>query len=86
MEPVLWNAMTTDWSKRSAEPIAERLATKIRRAERRGYAANIVLHDGSHRERSGDRGPSVAAAGLLVKRFGGTHRFVTVEEWGRASS
>lgn len=86
MEPVLWNAMTTDWSKRSAEPIAARLATKIKRAERHGYAANIVLHDGSHRERSGDRGPSVAAARLLIKRFGGAHRFVTVEEWVRDSS
>jgi peptidoglycan-N-acetylglucosamine deacetylase len=81
LEPVLWNAMTTDWSERSAERIAERLGAMIERAGRRGSAANIVLHDGNHRERSGDRGPSVAAAGLLLKRYSGTHRFVTVEEW-----
>lgn len=84
MEPVLWNAMTTDWSERSAERIAERLAAKIDGLEGRGYAANIVLHDGNHRERSGDRGPSVAAAELLLKRYGGTHRFVTVEQWAEA--
>jgi peptidoglycan/xylan/chitin deacetylase (PgdA/CDA1 family) len=83
LEPVLWNAMTTDWRERSGVRIAKRLAAKIERAERRGFAGNIVLHDGNHRQRSGDRGPSIEAAGLLIKRFAGTHRFVTVEEWGR---
>lgn len=86
LEPVLWNAMTSDWSQRSAQRIADRLAAKITRLERRGSAANIVLHDGSHRGNSGDRGPSVAAAGLLLKRYGGTHRFVTVEHWGDGDS
>ena len=87
LEPVLWNAMTTDWRERSAERIAERLSAKIDRLERRGYAVNVVLHDGNHRERSGDRGPSVAAAGLLLKRYGATHRFVTVDDWaGTAGS
>lgn len=83
LEPVLWNAMTTDWRERSGARIAKRLSAKIERAERRGFAGNIVLHDGNHRARSGDRGPSVEAAGLLMKRFGGAHRFVTVNEWGR---
>jgi peptidoglycan-N-acetylglucosamine deacetylase len=81
LEPVLWNAMTTDWKERSAERIAARLAAKIDRAQRSGYAANIVLHDGNHRERRGDRGPSVGAAELLLKRYGQTQRFVTVEQW-----
>lgn len=81
LEPVLWNAMTTDWKERSAERIAGRLAAKIDGLERRGYAANVVLHDGNHRERSGDRGPSVKAAGLLLKRYGGTYRFVTIDAW-----
>lgn len=85
LEPVLWNAMTTDWSEPSAERIAMRLEAKIDGLERRGSAANIVLHDGNHRERSGDRGPSIAAAGLLLKRYGGTHRFVTVEQWAEAA-
>lgn len=85
LEPVLWNAMTHDWSERSAERIAERLAAMIERAGRRGFAANIVLHDGDHRERSGDRGPSVTAAGLLLKRYAATHRFVTVEQWAENS-
>jgi peptidoglycan/xylan/chitin deacetylase (PgdA/CDA1 family) len=79
--PVLWNAMTSDWSNPSAERIAARLTAKIDRLTRRGRAANIVLHDGSHRDRSGNRGPSVMAAGLLAKRYQSTHRFVTLDAW-----
>ncbi len=81
LHPVLWNAMTTDWSEPSADRIAARLAAKIERAERRGFAANIVLHDGNHRQLAGDRGPSITAAGFLVARYGATHRFVTVDAW-----
>jgi peptidoglycan/xylan/chitin deacetylase (PgdA/CDA1 family) len=82
MAPVLWNAMTTDWREPSAEMIAKRLARSIDRLERRGWAANIVLHDGSHRDRRGCRAPSVAAAEQLMARYKGTHQFVTLEAWG----
>ena len=81
MRPVMWNAMTTDWELRSAETIAERLGKKISQLEQQGWAANIVLHDGAHNEMAADRGPSVAAAGRLLERFKGSHRFVTVGEW-----
>ncbi|MGA2086044.1 MAG: polysaccharide deacetylase family protein [Terracidiphilus sp.] len=84
MVPVLWNAMTSDWKEPSAERIVARLASKIDRLERRGRAANIVLHDGGHREMAADRGPSVAAAGLMVARYKETHRFVTLEAWAAA--
>jgi hypothetical protein len=82
MVPVLWNAMTSDWSEPSTDKIVERLTRSIDRLERRGRAANIVLHDGSHREISANRGPSVAAAGQLIARYKGTHRFVTLDAWG----
>lgn len=82
MVPVLWNAMTTDWSEPLADRIAERLTRKIDRLERQGRAANIVLHDGSHLDRAADRGPSVAAAGQLVARYKSTHRFVALDAWG----
>jgi peptidoglycan/xylan/chitin deacetylase (PgdA/CDA1 family) len=81
MVPVLWNAMTSDWSEPSAERIAERLMRRIDRLQRRGRAANIVLHDGSHLNLGADRGPSVAAAGRLVARYRPTHRFVTLDAW-----
>ena len=82
MVPVLWNAMTTDWSELSADVIAERLAEKVDHLKMRGLAANIVLHDGGHLKVGADRGPSVAAAGQLIAHYKNTNRFVTLEEWG----
>ncbi|MDE3148110.1 MAG: polysaccharide deacetylase family protein [Acidobacteriota bacterium] len=82
LTPVLWNAMTTDWSERSADRIAERLTGKIERLRQKGQAANIVLHDGGHLELSANREPSITAAEILLGRFKETCRFVTVEAWG----
>jgi len=79
---VTWNAMTSDWSEPSAERIAGELAAKIEGLGRRGRAANIVLHDGGHREPAAERGASVAAAGMLVGWFVGRRRFVRVDAWG----
>jgi peptidoglycan-N-acetylglucosamine deacetylase len=81
MIPVLWNAMTADWSEPSAETIARRLEARIDRMGRLGRAANIVLHDGSHLGLGADRGPSVTAAGQILARYKGTHRFVTLDAW-----
>jgi len=82
MVPVLWNAMTADWSEPSADKIAERLTHRIDRLERQSQAANIVLHDGSHLDRRGKRGPSVVAAGQLLAAYKKNHRFVTLDAWG----
>jgi peptidoglycan/xylan/chitin deacetylase (PgdA/CDA1 family) len=81
MTPVTWNAMTTDWETPSADAIAQRLARTIDGLERRGWAANIVLHDGGHRGLGANRGPSVAAAGQLIEKYKGNHRFVTLNSW-----
>jgi peptidoglycan/xylan/chitin deacetylase (PgdA/CDA1 family) len=81
MTVVLWNAMTSDWSEPSADRIARKLTQTIDGLERRGHAANIVLHDGGHLEHEAARGPSVTAAGLLAARYAKTHRFVTLEAW-----
>jgi peptidoglycan/xylan/chitin deacetylase (PgdA/CDA1 family) len=81
MTPVLWNAMTSDWSNPSAESIARHLIHSVDRAELSGSAANVVLHDGGHRDRAANRGPSVNAVSQLAKRYKFTHRFVTLDEW-----
>jgi peptidoglycan/xylan/chitin deacetylase (PgdA/CDA1 family) len=81
LEPVLWNVMTSDWSQPSADEIARKLTKKIDGLERRGRAANIVLHDGGHLDASANRGPSVTAAGLLLERYASSHRFVTLDAW-----
>jgi peptidoglycan-N-acetylglucosamine deacetylase len=82
MIPVLWNAMTSDWKEPSADAIALRITRRIDQLQRRGQASNIVLHDGSHRDRGGYRAPSVAAAGLVAAHYKDTHRFVTLDAWG----
>ncbi len=84
MIPVLWNAMTTDWSERSSERIAERLTRKIASNQHRGCASNIVLHDGGHRALNTDRGPSIGAVERLLAQYIKTHRFVTIDAWSAA--
>ena len=86
MTPVLWNAITTDWSEPSADRIAQRLVDRIGRNQLRGLATNIVLHDGGHLEPEANRGPSVAAAGQLLARYALTHRFVRLDAWGERES
>jgi peptidoglycan/xylan/chitin deacetylase (PgdA/CDA1 family) len=81
MMPVLWNAMTSDWKDRSSENIAARLGDRVDVLGRRGVAANVVLHDGASQAQGMDRGPSVEAAKLLLERYIGVRRFVTVDAW-----
>jgi peptidoglycan-N-acetylglucosamine deacetylase len=81
LEPVLWNAMTSDWSERSAARIVDDLTKKIDRLQKRGRAANIVLHDGGHRFPRANREPSVMAAEMLIQQYKSTHRFVTLDAW-----
>jgi peptidoglycan/xylan/chitin deacetylase (PgdA/CDA1 family) len=81
MTPVLWNAMTTDWKEPSTEKVVARLERKIDRLQRQGYAANIVLHDGSNMDAAANRGPSVGAVERLILRYKPTHRFVTLDKW-----
>ena len=81
MTPVLWNAITTDWREPSPDRIAQSMIGKIDRNQRRGWATNIVLHDGGHLALGANRGPSVAAAAQLLGRYKPTHRFVTLDAW-----
>jgi len=81
LKPVLWNAMTSDWSEPSAERIADALARRIDHLHQHGRAANIVLHDGGHLDANAHREPSVIAANLLIERYKSTHRFVTLDAW-----
>lgn len=81
MTPVMWNAMTSDWSERDPNRISDHLIRKIDKNQRRGLASNIVLHDGGHLALNTDRGPSIAAAEMLLSRYAQTHKFVTIDAW-----
>jgi peptidoglycan-N-acetylglucosamine deacetylase len=81
MVPVLWNAITTDWETPSADAIAKRLSQTIDGLDRRGWSANVVMHDGGHKGLGANRGPSVAAAEKLIEKYRGKRKFVTVDAW-----
>ena len=81
MTPVLWNAITTDWNEPSADRIAQRQCARIDGNQKRGWATNIVLHDGGHLEPRANREPSVTAAAQLLTHYKATHRFVTLDAW-----
>jgi peptidoglycan/xylan/chitin deacetylase (PgdA/CDA1 family) len=82
LQPVLWNAMTSDWSESSAQRIADSLTKKIDGLRKGGWAANIVLHDGGHDNPDAHREPSATAAGILLERYKPLCRFVTIDAWG----
>lgn len=81
LKPVLWNAMTSDWSDPSAQQIAARLSQMIDGQRRRGNAVNIVLHDGGHNNPGAFREPSVTAAEIVIQRYKQTCSFVTLDAW-----
>ena len=81
MIPVMWNVIGNDWNAPSAEAITERVTRLTDRNHRRGYATNLVLHDGSHRTPEADRSRSVAAAEVFLAQYTPTRRFVTLDAW-----
>lgn len=81
MRPVTWNTMTDDWKERSSERIAHSLSERIDHLGRSGWAANVVLHDGGPEKLGIDREPSIEAARMLLERYTGVRRFVTLDAW-----
>ncbi len=79
--PVTWNVIGNDWKVKSSEEIVSRVTRFEERNRRRGFATNLVLHDGSHREPSADRSRTVAATRTLLARYRQTHRTVTLDAW-----
>ncbi len=84
LTPVLWNAITPDWTAKSADPICARMCQIIARNHSRGYATNLVLHDGGQASPTENRAASIAAAAQLLEYYSATHRFVTLDEWPTA--
>ncbi len=84
LTPVLWNAMTSDWSEKDAEKIAGALAKRIDGLKTSGWAANVVLHDGGHLVQGTDRGPSVGAAEILMRKYKEGLQFVRMDAWREA--
>ncbi|HVG28062.1 MAG TPA: polysaccharide deacetylase family protein [Acidobacteriaceae bacterium] len=77
---VNWNIITGDWVPVPATRISARITRGIARNQARGYASNIVLHDGSQTTPTADRSRTLAATATLL----GSHpsaSFVTLDAW-----
>jgi peptidoglycan/xylan/chitin deacetylase (PgdA/CDA1 family) len=81
MVPVLWNAITSDWTATEPSQLTPRFASLIASHQRKGYATNLVLHDGGQSRLDVNRAASIATAGQLIEQFHATHRFVRLDEW-----
>lgn len=82
MTTVQWNAMGKDWLPISAEQVVENVSRRLVWAEKKGRGGNVLLHDGDFVRMGADRGRTVAATEVLLKRFREQgKKVVTVEAW-----
>jgi peptidoglycan/xylan/chitin deacetylase (PgdA/CDA1 family) len=81
LTPVTWNLIGNDWTPLTAEGIADRVRMLTARNTERGFATNLVLHDGDHRTLTGDRSRTLAAVGLFLPEFVKKRKFVTLDAW-----
>lgn len=80
LRTVQWNVIANDWEAVPVATIAGRVMRGIAAQHRRGMAANVVLHDGSHAGLGADRLRTVAATAMLLARHP-AEAFVTVDTW-----
>ena len=80
MRTVQWNVIAKDWLPGAGETIAARVARGIAARHRRGTAANVVLHDGSHTQLGEDRSRTVAATAIVLERYP-AEAFVLLDSW-----
>jgi peptidoglycan/xylan/chitin deacetylase (PgdA/CDA1 family) len=80
MTPVQWNLICGDWKPLGVDELYGRMEGGLMRHRRRGYATNLVLHDGGHLGLGADRMDTVRATERFVAQHGET-RFVGVDAW-----
>ena len=82
LRTVQWNTIVRDWLPTAPEILLDRLQRGIGRNRRRGFASNIVLHDGGDHSLGQPRIPTVEATQKLLELCKGTStRFVTPSDW-----
>lgn len=85
--PVQWNLIVSDWNTPDPAILHARITRGMARNQRRGYATNLVLHDGGHTALNQPRLPTVKATRLLLKRSQGSSRsFVTLDTWNSSKT
>ena len=78
MFPVMWSATCYDWKQTTAETIAGFASNSI---EKSGFGSVVLLHDGDHREMGADRGPTLQATEMILRKYRERgYDFVTVSQ------
>jgi peptidoglycan/xylan/chitin deacetylase (PgdA/CDA1 family) len=80
MIPVQWNVICNDWSSIGADGILTRAVQGVEQNRIRGFATNVVLHDGGHTGLGADRTDTVRATERLLERYREMN-FVRVDAW-----
>ena len=81
MVPVQWNLICGDWVPQPTAKLLDRIERGVKRNQGRGFATNVVLHDGGHTGLGADRMHTLHATKQFLERQRGL-RFVTVDAWG----
>jgi peptidoglycan/xylan/chitin deacetylase (PgdA/CDA1 family) len=80
MTPVQWNVICGDWKPIGPERILNRAVRGVERSRWRGFAANVVLHDGGQAGLGAPRIDTVRATDSLLQRYRQA-KFVAVDVW-----
>lgn len=80
MIPVQWNVICNDWSPIGADGILTRAVQGVEQNRIRGFATNMVLHDGGHTGLGANRMDTVHATERLLERYRKMN-FVRVDAW-----
>jgi peptidoglycan/xylan/chitin deacetylase (PgdA/CDA1 family) len=81
MVPVQWNVICQDWKPLGTEEILRRVTRGLERNRRRGFATNLVLHDGGQEGLGAPRMDTVRSTEQLLEKYA-EMRFVGVDAWG----
>ncbi len=82
LQPVQWNVAGNDWQPIGVDGILRKLEAGLRRTERQGRGANVLLHDGFDEQMGCDRTDTVRATAQLLRSMREQgKRAVAVDRW-----
>jgi peptidoglycan-N-acetylglucosamine deacetylase len=80
MVPVQWNLICQDWKPLGADELFDRMERGVSRNTKRGFATNVVLHDGGNLGLGAQRLDTVRATERFIERHA-EMRYVGVDAW-----
>lgn len=79
LEPVMWSITGYDWNAQSSAAIVNKVVRQVE-GHRHKQGEIILLHDGGHLSFGADRHFTIEATHVLLKKYSGEKKFVSVAE------